>query len=80
MMKTSVRIALIGDHNPEVTAHIAIPKALELSADALSCGVEATWMATDALEPDVTLQLSTFDALWCVPASPYVSIDRKSVV
>ena len=71
---TRVRIGLIGDYSAEVRAHEAIPLALELAADKTGCGVETTWVATETMERD-TKQLLTFDALWCVPGSPYVSMD-----
>lgn len=70
---TRARIGLIGDYSPEVRAHKAIPLALQLAADKTGCGVETTWIATEALERG-TEQLLTFDALWCVPGSPYASM------
>ncbi len=67
-----IRVGLIGDRNPDVLAHRAIPEAVRLSAEALGLRAEATWLATDELpaEPDAA-RLAGFDALWCVPASPY---------
>jgi CTP synthase (UTP-ammonia lyase) len=59
-----MRIALIGDFNPAVTAHQAIPKALNMA------GAEGVWCHTATI-PD----LSTFDGIWCVPASPYASME-----
>ncbi|PYK01778.1 MAG: hypothetical protein DME23_03415 [Verrucomicrobia bacterium] len=74
-MKASVRIALIGDYNPTVKAHVAIPKALELAASDLSGKVEPVWIATPLLDKNTEKQLSAFDAVWCVPNSPYASMD-----
>jgi CTP synthase (UTP-ammonia lyase) len=74
MMSRSFRVALIGDYNPEVTAHRAIPKALELAAASLHRNVEPVWCHTAQLS-DVPKQLSAFDAVWCVPASPYANMD-----
>jgi len=67
-----VRIGLIGDRDPAVLAHRAIPEAVRLSGQALGLHVESTWLATEDLpaDPDAA-QLGDFDALWCVPASPY---------
>ena len=67
-----VRIALIGDFDPAVTAHNAIPKALSLSAQAAGCAVEPIWIATDRVS---ATPLDSFDAVWCVPASPYRDMD-----
>lgn len=59
-----MRIALIGDFNPVVIAHNAIPKALAMA------GAASVWCHTTAV-PD----LSGFDGIWCVPASPYASME-----
>jgi len=74
-MKASVRIALIGEYNPEVRAHVAIPKALKLVAEALACAVEPDWVATPLLDQKAEKQLSAFDSIWCVPNSPYASME-----
>ncbi len=65
-----LRIALIGDHDEQVTAHRAIPKALALAAKNLGLSVEPVWLATDRVH---TADLTQFDGFWCVPASPYRS-------
>ncbi|EPL15052.1 CTP synthase [Pseudomonas sp. CF161] len=66
-----VRIALIGDYDPQITAHQAIPKALELSATSLGLKVEAQWLATEQIEAGTPLE--RFEGVWCVPGSPYRS-------
>lgn len=66
------RIGLIGDHDESVTAHRAIPLALDLAATALNEALETEWIATDSI--DSTNRLTEFDGLWCVPASPYKSM------
>ncbi len=68
----ALQVGLIGDFDHHVTAHRAIPMALRLTAEALQCYVEFDWLATDAM-PDAGA-LTRFDALWCVPASPYRSM------
>ena len=72
---TSLRIALIGDQNPDVEAHVAIPKALALAASSNHCAVADTWFATTTLANGVHSQLHGFDGIWCVPGSPYSSMD-----
>jgi CTP synthase (UTP-ammonia lyase) len=74
-MSASVRIALIGDYNPEVAAHVAIPKALAIAGRELDCRVEASWVATDTLSIGIDARLDGFDGLWCAPASPYKSME-----
>lgn len=71
-MKHTLRVALVGDRDPAVTAHRAIPVALDLAANACSCSVEATWLHTASLS-DPPAQLRGFDGCWCVPASPYAN-------
>jgi CTP synthase (UTP-ammonia lyase) len=51
-MKDTVRIGLIGDFNPDVIAHIAIPQALTLAARKVECSVETEWLLTPLLEKD----------------------------
>ena len=70
-----INIALIGEHNPSVTAHRAIPRALEISSDALSCEIEHQWIDTPALDRDADITLAEYDGVWCVPASPYRSME-----
>ncbi len=64
-----MRIALVGDFNPDVAAHQAIPKALALGGGA---DVRPEWLDTEsALHAD----LDSYAGFWCVPASPYRSMD-----
>ena len=68
-----INIALVGDYNVNVTAHIAIPIALQLAGLALAVNVEFTWLATDTIVNDNSLV--GFDGIWCVPGSPYRHMD-----
>jgi CTP synthase (UTP-ammonia lyase) len=74
-MPATLRIALIGDHDPQVLAHQAIPRALELSAEQAGCTVEADWVGTATIGTDAGRQLASYAGLWCVPATPYASFD-----
>lgn len=65
-----MRIALIGDFNPDVLAHQAIPKALALAADGQN--VQPEWLATESAE---RAPLDVYAGFWCVPASPYRSME-----
>ena len=66
------RVALVGDYNPAVIAHQAIPEALRLAAVASSVKIEPVWTHTASItgEPG---QFADFDGIWCVPASPYAN-------
>jgi CTP synthase (UTP-ammonia lyase) len=67
------KIGLIGDYDSSVLAHQAIPTAICLAADHLELEVACEWVPT--IEITGTERISRFDALWCVPASPYCSMD-----
>ncbi|MFN2400385.1 MAG: hypothetical protein ABR543_17360 [Gemmatimonadaceae bacterium] len=68
-----ISIALVGDYNPNVTAHQAIPAALARAASEASEKVTWTWIHTTRLTADVAPLLAGFTATWCVPASPYTN-------
>lgn len=68
-----IRIALIGDRNPAVTAHVAIPRALALAAAETGIVIKPEWVHTATLGSDVEDRLHGYAAHWCVPGSPYTS-------
>jgi CTP synthase (UTP-ammonia lyase) len=68
-------IGLVGDHDPEVTAHRAIPKALGRAALSLGRTVDPVWIGTDEVAADPDGSLASMHAIWCVPASPYRSME-----
>jgi CTP synthase (UTP-ammonia lyase) len=71
-----LRIALVGERSDAVVAHAAIPRALGLAAQALACDVHPAWVATGTIDgEDAAEAMRGFDAIWCVPGSPYESID-----
>ena len=71
-----MRIGLIGDRNPDVRAHRAIPVALARAAEQLGVPAEETWLPTPRIPFIPDYMLGAFDGLWCVPASPYASMER----
>ena len=72
-MRRKVVIGLVGDCDPSVPAHQAIPLALGQAGEALGLEVRFEWIPTDEIRS--VSRLSGFDGLWCVPASPYRSMD-----
>lgn len=68
-MTRTPTIALVGDYNPEVAAHVAIPKALTLAVRATALDVAWQWLETSDITSGACA--SGFSAVWCVPASPY---------
>lgn len=67
-----VSIALVGDHDPSVVAHRAIPLALSAAGEAEGVDVAWDWVPTEEIGDD--RRLDGFDAVWCVPATPYRSM------
>lgn len=68
-----IRIGLIGDCDTKVVAHRAIPVALELAARELGVAIAPEWVPTEDIRN--IDRVAGYDGLWCVPASPYCSID-----
>ncbi len=69
-MLRGLRVALVGDFNPSVVAHQAIPKALELAGAQHGVEVEPVWVHTSSIS-GAEARLAGFDGFWRVPASPY---------
>lgn len=73
MMKTQVRLALVGDYKPVAVAHQAIPVALQLTASHLDIDIQSHWLPSETLTDTSVLQ--GYDAIWVVPGSPYRNDD-----
>lgn len=69
----TIDLVLVGDRDDAITAHRAIPLALDLASQALSQPLQARWIATDAVGDGSALQGA--HGVWCVPGSPYRSMD-----
>ena len=69
-MKSS--IALVGDFSPDVVAHRAIPRALELAGAAEQREVAWSWVHTTSIR-EAARDLAGYTAFWVVPASPYAN-------
>src|ERR1044072_9200185 len=72
-MKGRVTIGLIGDRSDSVPAHVAIPLALENAAAVLGIEAAYEWVPTERIK--TASRVAALDGLWCVPASPYRSMD-----
>ncbi len=67
-MNSPLRIALVGDYNPDVVAHKAIPLAIDDAAAVLELPLRYDWLATSEIKS--ADDLADYDAIWVVPASP----------
>jgi CTP synthase (UTP-ammonia lyase) len=72
-MNPGIRIGLVGDKNDTVPAHVAIPRALAMASGILKCAIDCEWVPTEEIRNDQ--RLAGYDGIWCVPASPYRSMD-----
>lgn len=72
-MSARITIGLIGDRSDAVVAHRAIPNALTLAAGLL--GVEARYEWVPSEQVTSAERVAGFDGLWCVPGSPYRSME-----
>ncbi len=67
-------LALVGDRSPSITAHRAIPLALDLAVQATGGTLRWEWIGTEKIgDPARSLRGAT--GVWCVPASPYKNMD-----
>lgn len=70
-----LKIGLIGDYQPNVVAHQAIPIAVRLASEELSLQSVVQWIPSEKLERDASSQLTGYQALWAAPATPYRSME-----
>lgn len=68
-MQNTVSVGLVGDYDHAVPAHQAIPLALQHAADSLGIKLAFGWVPTT--EISTVSRISSFNGIWCVPASPY---------
>lgn len=71
--RKALRIGLIGDRDSRVTAHWAIPLALQQSLLPHSGTLRIDWLDTPRLAEG--LDLDVYAGLWCIPGSPYRDTD-----
>jgi CTP synthase (UTP-ammonia lyase) len=72
-MSEQIRIGLVGDQDDKVSAHVAIPRALSIASGTLKCSIDFDWVPTEEIRTEQ--RIARYDGIWCVPASPYRSMD-----
>jgi CTP synthase (UTP-ammonia lyase) len=72
-MTTRLTLALVGDRDERIAAHRAIDAALPLVARALDVAIDGRWIGTEAITTASVLR--GVHGVWCVPGSPYRSMD-----
>ena len=69
---SGIRIAIIGDFNPEFVAHVTNGPAIEHAAAKIGVPVETAWVASDAISAeDPAAALGAFDGFWFTSGGPY---------
>ncbi|PJI50547.1 MAG: hypothetical protein CTR55_04215 [Pseudomonas sp.] len=71
--RKALRIGLIGDRDSRVTAHWAIPLALQQSLLPHSGTLRVDWLDTPRLAAG--LELEAYSGFWGIPGSPYLSTE-----
>jgi CTP synthase (UTP-ammonia lyase) len=72
----AVRIAILGDYDPESPTLPAIEKSLQHASTKLAMAIESKWIPTPSLvEPEAQKLLESFDGIWAAPGSPYKSME-----
>ena len=76
MTGRAVRIAMIGDYNPEFVAHTAADASLAHVSVMRGIAVESAWVPTPSIPVDpveAARALERWDGLWISAGSPYAS-------
>ena len=63
-----MKLAIIGEYNPDFEPHVQTDAAIAHAASALGLDVQSEWIST--ADARIT-HLTGFDALWLAPGSPY---------
>jgi len=70
-----LRIAIIGDYNPEYISHPQTGGAVVTAAHRAGVDAEYEWVGTDTIEKSGVSVLNAYDGVWTSPGSPYRSLD-----
>lgn len=72
---STVRLGIIGEHDPSFAPHQAVDANVAQVAAARGIDVRAEWISTQTIATRGTGRLERFDAIWISPGSPYRSVD-----
>jgi CTP synthase (UTP-ammonia lyase) len=72
----AVRIAILGEFDPESPTLPFVDHSLQHAADKLNTSLRSQWVPTPSLlEADASKRLEGFDGIWAAPGSPYKSFE-----
>lgn len=69
-----ISIALIGDYNPRINAHTAIPRAFALYLAENKIFLTWTWIETNIIAEDPSM-FERFSGIWVTPGGPYNNME-----
>ena len=75
MTTATLRIAVVGDFNPEYHTHHAINDSLRHAAGALDLPMESKWVATACAARDADRIFRDYNGLFIASGSPYRSME-----
>jgi CTP synthase (UTP-ammonia lyase) len=70
----TIRIAIIGDYDPDFVPHAKTDMALAQMRDTLAMEIVADWVSTATLDRNCEESIAGYDGLWISPGSPYRSM------
>jgi CTP synthase (UTP-ammonia lyase) len=70
----TVRIAIVGDHQPDHETHPATAASIGHAADHHGRDADAVWLPTPDLDGRAADVLAGYDGIWIAPGSPYASM------
>ena len=74
-MDDEMKIAVIGDFEPERSSHKATDEALLHATDSMSFALTTEWFPTPSLETEIdTAKLEKYHGIFCAPGGPYKSM------
>ncbi|HBH27577.1 MAG: hypothetical protein N839_0016370 [Desulfofustis sp. PB-SRB1] len=68
-----MKIGLVGDYDPDVTAHRAIPAAIEIASSEIGVSVSLEWLESTSIGD---VKFEEYSGFWGIPASPYKETDN----
>ncbi len=76
MTSHPLKIGLVGDYTPKVAAHRAIGQIFEaFNSERNRSPIAPVWLPTQTIASQADERLKGGAGIWCVPGSPYASLD-----
>ena len=70
-----MKLAIIGDFNPNTKSHLATNAALEHSAKYLGVTLDFEWIATNTIHSEFDSIVKTYNSFWAAPGGVYNDVN-----